>query len=122
MRDEKFHNKPFIYDSKQTMDQIIYENFSKQQTDMRKQFIQNGATEGTDYKQLSISYTEFFENEFRDYMYRSCERAIPCVVDGLKQCQRKILYTLLKKSHTQQIKVTNAASEVQTYTQYHHGE
>lgn len=57
----------------------------------------------------------------RSYFVYTYRRAIPDARDGLKESQRKILYTLLKKN-LGRIKVNHLGSTVSKFTDYHHGE
>ena len=47
----------------------------------------------------SISLEKIIQHEYRNYqIYTLMDRAIPYLQDGLKPCQRRILYTLWKNS------------------------
>jgi DNA topoisomerase-2 len=50
------------------------------------------------------------------------ERSIPCLVDGLKPGQRKILYCAFKRNLKKDIKVAQLAGYVSEHSAYHHGE
>ena len=49
-------------------------------------------------------------------------RAIPSMMDGLKEVQRKVLYTCLTKNLMKEQKVSVVASMVTETAMYHHGE
>ena len=49
-------------------------------------------------------------------------RSIPCIYDGLKVSQRKILYYMLKSNIVNEIKVAQLSGYVSAETNYHHGE
>lgn len=70
---------------------------------------------------MSISY--FVDTRLRSYGLTSLERAIPCVLDGLKNGQRKILYWCLTKniSEKNEMKVDELTGDVTKNTGYHHG-
>jgi len=65
---------------------------------------------------------DFFETQFKDYSIYDTARSIPHLIDGLKITQRKVIYTLLLKNQTQELKVAQLASSVAYETSYHHGE
>lgn len=50
------------------------------------------------------------------------ERSIPCMVDGLKPGQRKILFSCFKRNLKTDIKVAQLAGYVSEHSAYHHGE
>ncbi len=55
------------------------------------------------------------------YWLEDNQRSIPCLFDGLKDCQRKILCTVLKKL-TKETKLIIFSGTVISYSNYHHGE
>ena len=50
------------------------------------------------------------------------ERSIPCVVDGFKPGQRKVLYSCFKRNLVKELKVAQLAGSVAELSAYHHGE
>ena len=50
------------------------------------------------------------------------QRSIPCVVDGLKPSQRKVLFACFKRKLKREIKVAQLAGYVSEHSAYHHGE
>lgn len=73
--------------------------FSKKRVDERKTWLQ-GFTQGTflDHSATHISYSEFVHKELILFSRADLERSIPCVLDGLKPGQRKILYACFKRN------------------------
>ena len=72
-----------------------------------------------------VSISDFVYNEFIDYNIDNDKRSIPNVIDGLKESQRKVMYSVfLKKLHynKQSMKVSRLAGFVSESTNYHHGE
>jgi DNA gyrase/topoisomerase IV subunit B len=68
----------------------------------------------------TLSLADVVHQMYRRYMLRSMLRALPGSQDGLKDCVRKILYTVLssaKKSY----KVEALANQTSSGTAYHHG-
>jgi DNA gyrase subunit A len=63
----------------------------------------------------SISLQDFVKQEYRAYqIYTLMDRAIPYLQDGLKPCQRRILFTLWKNKNKGLIKVSSATGLVLT--------
>jgi DNA topoisomerase-2 len=81
-----------------------------------------GKTFGDVKYEGDISLKEFVNDQLILYNKVSIRRAIPCVYDGLKDCQRKALYSALKRKRAKQIKFVIAAGDVISDTAYHHGD
>lgn len=67
-------------------------------------------------------------NEFIQFSLSDNARSIPKNIDGLKICQRKIIYGALKEwgksigsAKAKKLKIENLASSISTITHYHHG-
>lgn len=95
----------------------------------RKEWIKNRLmkeSDGHDFGNVKyegeISIKEFVNDQLILYHKISIRRAIPSVYDGLKDCQRKALYSALKRKYTKQIKFVIAAGNVVADTAYHHGD
>lgn len=79
-----------------------------------------------------ITCSDFINNDWIDYSYDACVRAIPSAIDGLKPSQRKVLYVMLNnykpaKSNTEENadrfkKVFQICGEVAQKGYYHHGD
>lgn len=69
-----------------------------------------------------ITYEEFINKELIQFSYADNHRSIPCVIDGLKPSQRKVLYGCFKRNLTNEIKVVQLAGYISEQTAYHHGE
>lgn len=69
----------------------------------------------------SKNIKEIFQTDVRSFSVYDCQRSIPSGIDGLKPAMRKIVYGMLKKFPTQEVKVSIAASGIQEVSQYHHG-
>jgi DNA topoisomerase-2 len=67
-------------------------------------------------------YKDFIDKELILFSQASNLRAIPCMVDGLKPGQRKILFSCFKRKLTKEIKVAQLAGYVSEHSAYHHGE
>lgn len=69
-----------------------------------------------------ISYADFINLELILFSNTDNVRSIPCVVDGLKPGQRKVLFTCMKRNDKREIKVAQLAGSVAEMSAYHHGE
>ncbi|MBF0298204.1 MAG: hypothetical protein HQK51_05765 [Oligoflexia bacterium] len=72
--------------------------------------------EGKAYHSLSeVPLADVVEQEYKNYqIYTLMDRAIPYLEDGLKPCQRRILFTLWKSSNKGLMKVSSATGLVLT--------
>jgi DNA topoisomerase-2 len=64
---------------------------------------------------------ELFQNDVRSFSIYDCHRSLPSGIDGLKPAMRKIVYGMMKEFPTQEVKVSIAASAIQSVSAYHHG-
>ena len=69
-----------------------------------------------------LSLKEFVNDQLILYHKESIRRAIPCIYDGLKDSQRKALYSALKRKYSKQMKLVVVAGNVIADTAYHHGD
>lgn len=84
--------------------------FSKKKVEERKQWL-SAFKAGTflDHDTDAISYSDFVHKELILFSRADLERSIPCMVDGLKPGQRKILFSCFKRNLKSDIKVRAAA-------------
>ena len=68
------------------------------------------------------TFDTFINNKLVQFSSYDCVRSIPDLVDGLKPSQRKVMYIILKKNITQEIKVAQLGAIVSSDTGYKHGE
>ncbi|CAK9095140.1 unnamed protein product [Durusdinium trenchii] len=99
------HEIQFTYTGGQD-DDLIDMAFAAKRSDDRKAWISR-LEEGTfvDHSQPTLSYSDFVEKELSLFAKYDVERAVPCLVDGLKPGQRKVLFGCFKKKLTGEIKV-----------------
>jgi len=69
-----------------------------------------------------IIIEEFFRDNFTDFSTYASYRAIASVIDGLKNSQRKVFYTLMGNKANNKEKVSRLASITGLNTEYLHGE
>mmetsp|Transcript_3606 Transcript_3606/g.5489 ORF Transcript_3606/g.5489 Transcript_3606/m.5489 type:complete len:1381 (+) Transcript_3606:89-4231(+) len=97
--------------------------FSKKRAEDRRIWLSRVAA-GThiDFGQEIITYPDFINKELVLFSMADNIRSIPCLVDGLKPSQRKILFACFKRKLKQEIKVAQLAGYVSEHAAYHHGE
>jgi len=70
-----------------------------------------------------MTFTDFIDKELVLFSNMDNERSIPCLVDGFKPGQRKVLFTCFKRNlEKKEIKVAQLAGSVAELSAYHHGE
>lgn len=69
----------------------------------------------------TIKITEFFKTDYVDHASYDNLRKIASYIDGCKNTSRKILYTVIDKNITQEIKVDQLSNKMAEHTQYLHG-
>ena len=73
----------------------------------------------------STNISKFIKKDMVEFSIANCKRAIPNIMDGLKQSQRKILFGVFKKNlhyNDKTIKVAQLSGYISENTNYHHGE
>jgi len=101
--------------------------FNKNRPNDRKQFLLeytgiDDPTNTIDTALTSVSYEEFINKELVIFSKYDCERSIPNIMDGFKVSNRKILYVILKKNITAEMKVAQLGALIAQESSYHHGE
>lgn len=113
------------------VDEKMVKAFGKKQTNARKEWITSFDPDGVlvleDDEAINVQSTcsDFVETELVVFSIANCARSLPHLMDGLKESQRKILYTLLKQKLTfdkPSKKVYRLSGEVGSMTEYVHGE
>ncbi|TFK76656.1 type II DNA topoisomerase [Pluteus cervinus] len=97
--------------------------FSKKKADDRKEWLRQFKP-GTflDHQTDEISYSEFINKELILFSMADNIRSIPCVADGLKPGQRKVIWACFKRKLKSEIKVAQLVGYVSEHAAYHHGE
>jgi DNA topoisomerase-2 len=102
--------------------------FSKKRATDRKDWLKNYSPENALTQQdiinmaSEISISQFINYDFIEFSMYDNVRSIPCVIDGLKPGQRKILYTALHNNIKTDLKVAQFSADVAKLTEYRHGE
>ncbi|XP_055544705.1 DNA topoisomerase 2 [Wyeomyia smithii] len=128
------HRILFKYDNS-TDDDAITMAFAKKCIDQRKEWLTGHMEENRHRKQVglperylytkttrAISYKEFINLELVLFSNSDNVRSIPCMVDGLKPGQRKVMFTCFKRNDKREVKVAQLAGSVAEQSAYHHGE
>ncbi|XP_072229158.1 DNA topoisomerase 2-alpha isoform X2 [Leuresthes tenuis] len=132
--DMQRHRIPFKYSGPED-DEAITLAFSKKKVEERKVWLTNfminrrqrrehNLPEDYLYGQStkSLSYNDFVNKELVLFSNSDNERSIPCLVDGLKPGQRKVLFCCFKRNDKREVKVAQLAGSVAEMSAYHHGE
>ncbi|XP_041942216.1 DNA topoisomerase 2-alpha [Alosa sapidissima] len=128
------HRIPFKYSGPQD-DEAITLAFSKKKIEERKEWLtsfmvnrrqrrEHNLPEDYLYGQSTnyLTYHEFVNKELVQFSNSDNERSLPCMVDGLKPGQRKVLFCCLKRNDKREVKVAQLAGSVAEMSAYHHGE
>lgn len=128
------HRIPFKY-SGPADDEAITLAFSKKMIEERKEWLtsfminrrqrrEHNLPEEYLYGQetKSLSYHDFINKELVLFSNSDNERSIPCMVDGLKPGQRKVVFCCFKRNDKREVKVAQLAGSVAEMSAYHHGE
>ena len=75
-----------------------------------------------DYSANELPICDFVNKELVHFAVADCVRSIPSLIDGLKPCQRKVLFTCLDKDFSEEIRVAQLSGSVSLHSAYHHGE
>uniref|UniRef100_A0A8D3DVJ3 DNA topoisomerase 2 n=1 Tax=Scophthalmus maximus TaxID=52904 RepID=A0A8D3DVJ3_SCOMX len=132
--DMQRHRIPFKYAGPED-DEAITLAFSKKKVDERKEWLTNFMTNRRQRREhnlpeeylygqstKSLSYNDFVNKELVLFSNSDNERSIPCLVDGLKPGQRKVLFCCFKRNDKREVKVAQLAGSVAEMSAYHHGE
>lgn len=113
----------YIHKDKDLTNQAILLAFEKKKTDDRKEWLSRYESSlSVEEINNNVSFDDFINKELIHFSMADIHRSIPSMVDGLKPSQRKVLYTLIKKNYSKEIKVAQLGASVAEITSYHHGE
>ena len=122
---QEFGKRVLAYVKDEDCDASIVKAFDKKYADVRKKWLEEYdpkiytlVDESNPQRPISV----FINEDLITYSVDHCVRAIPNLIDGLKQSQRKILYAAFLKNMKQFLKVAQFAGYVAEKTNYHHGE
>lgn len=128
------HRIPFKYGGPED-DEAITLAFSKKKIEERKDWLTKFMIDRRQRKEHNLpedylygkstkflSYNDFVNKELVLFSNSDNERSIPCLVDGLKPGQRKVLFCCFKRNDKREVKVAQLAGSVAEMSAYHHGE
>ena len=113
----------YFSDTKNNTDKSIILAFDKKYADKRKEWLkQYNFDTVLDQAERDTSYSDFVNKELIHFSMYDVIRSIPCICDGLKPSQRKVIFTMFKRNFNKEIKVAQLGAAVAELTSYHHGE
>eukprot|EP00892_Ulva_mutabilis_P007081 jgi/Ulvmu1/4745/UM020_0029.1 len=116
------HRKTFVWTGDED-GQSLELAFSKKKVEQRKIWLKDFVP-GTflDHEAEEITYSDFVHRELILFSRADLDRSIPCMLDGLKPGQRKILFACFKRNLKNDVKVAQLSGYVAEHSAYHHGE
>jgi DNA topoisomerase-2 len=106
--------------------------FDKDESDERKQWLSEYSPLDIDQKFLTLDeekdelikflISRHLNTELIKFFHDDCKRSLPNAIDGLKESQRKIIFTAKLRDDKKPVKVAQLAASVAEKTSYHHGE
>lgn len=129
------HRIPFKYGGTED-DSSLNLAFSKKKIEERKEWLTNHMVEKKRRAEMglpelylygkethSITFSDFVNRELILFSNMDIVRSIPCLLDGLKPGQRKVIFTCIKRNLVnKELKVAQLAGSVAEQSAYHHGE
>lgn len=117
----------FLVDS--STDQLFKTAFHKTKAEERKSWISNYSPfekrhtlDDENESVVNFPISRHINLELIKFFHEDCNRNIPSVFDGLKESQRKIVYSAKKRKLVSEMKVAQFGAYVAEHTNYHHGE
>ncbi|XP_046806449.1 DNA topoisomerase 2 [Lucilia cuprina] len=128
------HRILFKYDGNKDDDSIVMA-FSRKHIESRKEWLTSHMDEVKRRKTLglperylytkgtkAVTYADFINLELVLFSNADNVRSIPCLVDGFKPGQRKVMFTCFKRNDKREVKVAQLSGSVAEMSAYHHGE
>ena len=114
----------YLWSSDEECNDAMTLAFEKSKADNRKEWLMKyDKNNMLKYEDREISYYDFVHYDLIHFSNEDNNRSIPCVIDGLKPSQRKILYgAFLRGLDKDEVKVAQLAGFVSDKASYHHGE
>ena len=108
-------SKKFIDERKDWLTRFMEDRKIRRETHAQDNYLYQKNTK-------QITYRDFINKELVLFSNLDNERSIPCIVDGFKPGQRKVLFTCFKRNLVKELKVAQLAGSVAELSAYHHGE
>jgi DNA topoisomerase-2 len=113
----------YLWNEDNAVDISVNLAFNKDKANDRKEWLLNYDRSSIIEKtQKDIPIEDFINKDLIHFSKYDCERSVPCIVDGYKPSQRKVLYGALLRNLKKSIKVAQFAAYVAEKSAYHHGE
>ena len=113
----------YLWNEDNAVDISVNLAFNKSKADDRKEWLGNYDRDSIiEQTQKDIPIEDFINKDLIHFSKYDCERSVPCIVDGYKPSQRKVLYGALLRNLKKSIKVAQFAAYVAEKSAYHHGE
>jgi DNA topoisomerase-2 len=120
---KEFEQSKIQYTYTEADSETINLAFNKSLTNERKNWLGGYDRELIlNQNEKSISMTDFINKDLIHFSNYDNQRSIPCICDGLKPSQRKVLYGILLKNVKNDIKVSQITGYISEKSCYHHGE
>ena len=127
---DTFGLKMLNYSEDENTIDMMNKVFHKNSSDERKKWLENydpSPKFSLDNEGVSIDMklSTYLDTELIKFSVNDCKRSIPCLFDGLKESQRKILFGFKKRNLTfskPSVKVAQLGGYIAEHTSYHHGE
>lgn len=117
--------KPYSLDEETgNMMSMVFGGTGKIATDKRKDWLLTYDPYDVRGEETS-DISEVLDKRLIHYSIDSCKRGLPCLVDGLKESQRKLVFASVKrklKAPTKPVKTAQLANGTAEVTNYEHGE
>ena len=116
--------KMVTYQCEDNSNEMIDLAFNKKRSNDRKKWLQTYQHNNVlDYNDKSVTFSDFINKDLIHFSNSDNIRSLPCVFDGLKPSQRKILFCSFKRNLSKnEIKVAQLSGYVSEHGAYHHGE
>lgn len=125
---DTFGKKIVSYIMDEQTDSNMNKVFHMSYADERKLWVSSHVVSSTTFgadSHIEMPISQFLNREMIKFSIDDCKRSIPHLVDGLKESQRKILYSCFLKNlkySGQPLKVAQLSGFVAEKSNYHHGE
>lgn len=108
-------SKKFIEERKQWLTRYMFARKEHRAVNSVEEYLYQKNTK-------EVTFTQFVNKELILFSNMDNERSIPCLVDGFKPGQRKVLFVAFKRNLVKELKVAQLAGSVAELSAYHHGE
>lgn len=122
---ESFGEKVVCFLTDENTDHQLNMIFHKNYSLDRKKWLLTHDIENYKVPAESYPVTLYLNQELIKFSLEDCKRSIPCLYDGLKVSQRKILFSVFRKNLTyngKSMKVAQLGGYCAEQSNYHHGE